>query len=100
VFQTDSREHGETVNDPSESLAENQSLEVGHDGLPLVVVRIRKPRQRQDLREEAMGWGDSIVSQYWDGWQHDSGRLKLSMRGFPLVSTAATKTAWSKKVER
>lgn len=71
VFQTDGVEHRETINDSAKSLAEDESLQVGGNGLPLVIVGIRESRQRQDIGEEAMGWRDSIVGQGGDGRKHD-----------------------------
>lgn len=71
VFQTDGGEHREAVDDASEAPAEDQGLQVRDDGLPLVVVRVREPRQGKGFGQEAMAGRDSIVGEYRDGREHD-----------------------------
>ncbi|KUI56631.1 hypothetical protein VP1G_10829 [Cytospora mali] len=61
VFQTDGREHGETVDDSPQPPTEDQGLQVGGDGFPLVVVWIRESRQGQDFRQKAIGRRNSIM---------------------------------------
>ena len=45
VFQTGGGEDGQALDDAPEPLAENQVLQVGRDGLPLVVVGVGESRQ-------------------------------------------------------
>lgn len=54
IFQTGGSEDREIVNDAAEALAQEESLQVGHDGLPLVIVGVGQVLQRQTIREEAI----------------------------------------------
>lgn len=50
IFQTGGCEDREVVNNATKALAQKESLQVGHDGLPLVIVGVGQVLQRQTIR--------------------------------------------------
>lgn len=73
VFETDGAEDGKTFDDGPEAAGEDESLQVGHDGLPLVVVGIREAGEGEGVWEEAVVRGDAVVGETGDRRQHDDG---------------------------
>jgi hypothetical protein len=55
MFQTGSGEDGKSIDNSAQTLAKDQTLEVCYNSFPLVVVRIRKPLERQ------FGWKKTII---------------------------------------
>jgi len=56
MFQTGGREDWESFDDTAQTLAQDEALKICHNSFPLVVVRIRKPFERQFGRKEAIDW--------------------------------------------
>jgi hypothetical protein len=54
MFQTGRGEDGESIDDPTQTLTQNQALKVCHDSLPLVVVGIGQSLKRK------LSWEESI----------------------------------------
>jgi hypothetical protein len=72
VFQTSSGEDRESLNDPAETLAQNQALEVCYNSLPFVVIGVGQSFQRQLGGKETIFWRNSVVAENGDGREHCS----------------------------
>jgi len=70
VLEANGGEDRKAINDAAKSTAKNEGLKVGGDGFPLVIVRIRKSSQGEDIGEETMSGRKAIVGQRWNRRQH------------------------------
>lgn len=67
VFQTGGREDGKSINDPTQTLAQDKALKVCDYCFPLVVIRIWKSGERKLGGQESIFWRDSIVTEDGNG---------------------------------
>ena len=93
------REDGELVGDSSNAAAQDESLKLGDDGLPFVVVGVRETSEGEDLGQKPGGGRDAIVLE--DGDLEDLGkhffrltRNALSYGRVPLLTGVRTSSEW------